>query len=148
MKNNGTFDFGPCYNPLTKNGLPILGAWEKPAEVYISEKSDRQSATPLNSYVPLSGNVKVNGISVDKIHDINFHFGFREDLPALIFQEDMDVCVILAFLEKVLCFPECKLIPSSSNTLFKKEWNTDWLSVTDVGRTLYTCNQYLNACIK
>ncbi|MBN8520339.1 MAG: hypothetical protein J0L77_00380 [Alphaproteobacteria bacterium] len=144
---DSTFDFGPCYNPITKNGLPVLGAWEKPAETYIAEKSGRQSLTPLNSYVPLSGIVKVNGISLDNTHDINFHFGFREDIPSLISQQDIDVCVILVFIEKLSDFPDCKLIQTHEYNLYRKEWPIRWLGYTDLGKTLYTCQQYLDALV-
>jgi len=118
--------------------------WQKPSDKETSCISTKTFSAPLLSYKPESGAVVLRGLSIGKDHDILFHCGFRDDVPALLFKEDFDVLSILVFLKNQKNFPSCQLIFTENNDWCKIKWSSSWLSETILGKTLYTCEQYLN----
>jgi|GEM_PF-6945272 len=144
MKYDATFDFGPCYNVFTKDYLPVLGMWQEPSDKERLSVSSATTGEPLPCYMPESGAVILRGLSLGKDHDILFHCGFRDDVPALLFQEDFDVLSILVFLNNQNDFPLCRLVSTEDQDWHRVEWSLAWLSETILGKTLYACTQYLN----
>lgn len=142
---DSTLEFGPCYNPLLQNGLPVLGSWMN-APILSCMAPSSISEAPLKSFVPLSGPVILKSIWISKDHDIQFDCGIRNDLPALLLKEDFDVAVILVFLEKIDAIPHFGL-SAETRGIFRKVWNSPWLEFTDIGKTFYACHQFLNALV-
>lgn len=139
-----TFDFGPCYNALTEKSIPVLGMWQQPSDNIISSLSINNTTAPLPAHRPESGAVILKGVSLGTDHDILFHCGVRDDVPALFFQEDFDILITLVFVTGQRDFPTCSLLPSNNANYYKIEWGPAWLSETILGKSLYTCEQYLD----
>ena len=139
MKENRNLGYGPVYNPLNSNGLPILGAWEQAREQPIE---DRLSATPEQyvSYIPFEGPVILNSIWIDEHNAIKYDCGFKKGFSALLFNEDFEIAERLIFDESI--FPAFYFDSDSG-----KVFNPPWLKDADFGCTLFACNYFINELV-
>ncbi len=139
MNSLGSLEYGPIYNPLNNNGLPLLGAWEQAIEEPIE---DPLSTTPEQyvSYIPFEGPVILNSIWIDERSAIRYDCGFKKGFSALLFDEDFKIAERLIFDESI--FPEFYF-----NSNIEKIFNPAWLEDTDFGRTLYACHHFINQLI-
>lgn len=146
LKRN-SFEVGPCYTPLLSNGLPVLGAWE--VAPVLPTNIDLLSTSPeqRKSYIPLPGPVILRSIKVDEKGRIKPEFGYRDDLPALIVEEDVNVVSILSFLDDDFIFPSFSLRQTEYQNVYSKKFSPEWVYSTDYGRTMYACHQFMQAMV-
>lgn len=150
---------GPRYNPVSKNGLPVLGQWESasrdPAEV------ERQFITE-GAFVPESGIIRFEGLSAEQNGSIRFKVKVSSEKPALILQEDIDVLMVLAFGREggnnEAIWPSLGLEPmdklhkdfgekfdTKTGLLKEKVFEPHWLGYTNLGKTLFYTDYLIGA---
>jgi|GEM_PF-4499725 len=124
---NNTISYGPFYNPLSINALPIVGEFSP------LFRGGNQDGKPIRG-----GKGLFTGLTANDKGDINF--SFTQTPHALIFDEDIDVLLVLAFSEKTMLLPSID-VPNGKNfdtiVLRKKITSPSWLLTTELGRTLY-----------
>lgn len=133
-------EYGPIYNPLNSNGLPLLGAWEKARPEPII---DDLSPTPkqFESYIPFEGPVILNSVWIDNDNKINYSCGFKDAFSALLFNDDFEIAERLIFQDNIV-YPEFYFDFHGG-----KVFNPSWLGETDFGRTLYACQYFINQLV-
>ena len=124
-----TFEYGPFYNRLGKNGLPIMGLYEG------INYSDPSKSGTLGA-----GRGFFNGL--EAVQNAGINFKFKDTDVALITEEDIEVVLALGFASSTFQWPSID-VPSANSSLGLSEFRekiTDpsWLLQTDFGRTLYT----------
>lgn len=145
-----TFFAGPSYNPISDNGLPVLGVWEPPSK---NENQVEEQTLDQGSYVPESGVVKLKGVMCNRNGTLSFDFIKASDSPALLVSEDFEIAMALAYGN-----PDKPITPSLSleapsengfndeyDVFLHKLWGPKWLGYTDFGRTLYITDQLIGA---
>jgi hypothetical protein len=132
-------DYGPVYNPLNSNGLPVLGAWEQAKSI---PETNNLSPNPnqYTSFIPFEGPVILNSVRVDEHNEIRYDCGFKEGFSALLFNDDFEIAERLIFEDSI--FPEFYFDSKES-----KFFNPSWLKDTDFGRTLYACHYFINELV-
>lgn len=122
-----TINYGPFYNPLSTNTLPVVGEL---LPMFHGGKHDGDLIQ--------SGKGFFNGLTANNRGEINF--SFTETPNALIFDEDIDALLVLAFSEKIMLWPSID-VPEGKNfktvAIRKKITEPAWLLNTELGRTLY-----------
>lgn len=143
-----TLFMGPRYNPISENGLPVLGVWEPPsANTEITERH----MVDTGAYVPEAGVVKFKGVMGNPDGTLTFDLIKASDSPAFLVPEDFEVALVMAFGDpEGMLHPYLSLEDPSRHgfddkyNVFKfKEWNPHWLGYTDLGRTLYYTDQLI-----
>ncbi|MEM6812586.1 MAG: hypothetical protein AAF549_09000 [Pseudomonadota bacterium] len=137
---------GPRYNPISDNGLPVLGVYET--------AGNQDSQTDQTSYVPPPGIVKIDGVFGNPDGTITFDWRTDSVSPSLILPQDITVALVLAFgdtespLEPFLSIESSERhgLSKDQYDCFKyKVWNPSWLGRTELGKTLYMADQLIGA---
>jgi len=143
-----TRDSGPRYNLLDERGLPILGVLMKPSS---NDDEEEKQRVTTGSYVPQPGLIRLNSIHANSDGFI-YSGHYSENFPAMITQEDMQVCEMLVFgdPEKGPLFPSLSLETQNNDEYGKGEkgsgyneafaykiFSPQWVAYTDFGRTLW-----------
>lgn len=145
-----TLTEGPRYNPRASNGMPVLGVLEAPS---VNESAIQKERQKTGSYVPMSGVVKFNGVSIGRKGEIIWSTTSDRYKPALLVEEDFDVALVLAFGSSADAVNPLLSLEDPNrhgiddqNGIFKfKWWSPVWLHHTDLGRTLYMADQLIAA---
>lgn len=123
-----TVDYGPSYNMLGHNGLPVAGAYTG----YFQGGPYHGHEIPAGAGILEAVKGADNG---------ELEFKFSETPYALILPEDIDVLMVLSFCYDRHVFPAID-VPSaktfSARHLREKYTTPPWLIYTELGRTLYT----------
>ncbi len=143
-----TFMMGPTYNPISKNGLPVLGVWRQPENI-------EEHGIDKRAYVPSTGISSFQGLEAKQDGNIDFICVSNEELPSLLMPEDFEVCVALVFgypereeprwpslsLEKGNHFG----IEDNKEVISFKIWDPEWLGYTSLGRTMYITDNLIGS---
>jgi|GEM_PF-6579172 len=139
--NRSTIRFGPVYNQMDAQGLPVLGALLDAAST-IEERLEAEAN--FGAFTPTPGARIFLGLQADAMGDIAFKFAHSDEKPGLILQQDVDVVMALAFGDEQPIWPQFSLedakdeIDDPYDIFSIKQWNPAWLAHTYLGHTLYT----------
>lgn len=133
---NNTYKNGPFYNAVGANKLPI---WGQPDRVFMGSDHDRADQRIPRGWHSLAG------VTTDAAKNISFIFNRSVFKPAMIFQEDVDVMLALAFGEEQFQWPSLDLSRTGENlhpypNMQIKTFEPNWLTITDFGKTFYICD--------
>lgn len=131
-----TYKYGPFYNAIGKNNLPV---WGEPDRIFQGSDHGR-----VDQRIP-AGWRTLSGVTTDENRNIKMIFNRSVFKPALIFQEDVDVALALAFGEDEFQWPDLGLYLTGYGqhpfpNMEIKGFGPDWLTVTDFGKTFYICD--------
>lgn len=136
-----TQDTGPRYNPISDEGLPILGVWERASHTTINPTESK------TAYVPPAGIQSLDAIRTDNQGTIHFETTQDEHLPAKLLPEDFKVIMALIFGDPekphfpIFDLPFADLYPSrAENRLHIKRFDPAWLCHTALGKSLYAAD--------
>lgn len=122
-----TFDYGPSYNALAKNGLPVVG------EMWPTFQGGERDGNLIGAGPGILEDI--TGLETGEVE-----FNFLSSPNALIFKEDLDVLSVLSFGYDRHIFPSID-VPSARSlqidTIREKITKLPWLIHTELGRTLY-----------
>lgn len=126
-----TQQYGPRYNKLDSKGFLVPASFDP------------------NS-IPKEGDTYFRGVRATKKGEIDFFFEQRPGVPSMIFSQDIDVALIVAF------HPSRPLLPSLSLegldedfpdrpkwNFIQKEWRPRWIGHTMIGETLYAADYWI-----
>lgn len=127
-------NFGPFYNEVDDNGLPIIGAYD--AVNY----GDSEGNGLLKS-----GRGFFKGLTATQNGGINFQF--EPANTEFVTDEDIDVILALSFAQEDLQWPSIDLSFASClhTILQEKKTNPSWVLHTDFGKTLYVTDKLSGA---
>lgn len=136
-----SLDYGPVYNPLNQNGLPVLGAWNKAG---VPKRADALSVEPeqFSSFIPAEGPIILRSVWLDERNEIRYNVATKSGFSALLFDEEFGIAEHLIFAGPEPIFPHFYF-----NEHGKKVFDPEWLSEKDMGRTLYACHHFINTLV-
>ncbi len=127
-----TFNYGPSYNAIGKNALPIAG------ELWSAFHGGENDASIINP-----GYGFIEQVIGDASGDVKFKF--KKSPNALVFDDDLDILLVLSFCYKNHVFPSID-VPSADSlnlgSIREKKTEPQWLINTDLGRTLYATDVF------
>ena len=150
-----TLYYGPTYNRLASNGLPILGGWETPPQK--TSEIDEFGRRPGKNtrFTPPAGMMFTNMV----IAKPGF-FGCQcahtqPEVGASISISDIEIIDVLALSDPdQTIWPRFSLTLANQetkscfpNNVYKKCWEPVWLGKTEIGQTLYACHMFVDALI-
>jgi hypothetical protein len=128
-----TLRFGPYYNAIAQNGLPVLGEY---VEQYV-DATHPNHLRPLNSKI-----THFIGLIGTPNGGIDFDFGAKDGKPVTITEEDIDVSLVLAFaydkpLDVTIDMASRSHLSFFSTDIQEKVFEPVWLAETDIGKTSF-----------
>lgn len=127
--------FGPRYNKFGANGYLVPTSFDP------------------NS-VPKEGDTYFRGLYAKKNGEIDFFFEQRPGVPPMIFSQDIDVALILAFHPSKPELPSLSLEGLDDSFLDRKPWifrqkawKPEWIGHTMFGETLYAADYWMGELI-
>lgn len=124
-----TWRFGPFYNPVAENGLPVLGLIQ-----------DEHFGTPgmRDGDRIEPGIVGFKGLTANKKGELKLHFTQSAFGPALLLPEDVDTALALAFGEEEFQWPSIDIqVKNGMEEAQLKKIDPPWLIETPIGPTFY-----------
>lgn len=144
---NRTEEFGATYNPVSKNGLPVLGSWVNA----FPESSFNGTGLRLDNepqFIPSEGAAIINCVFAEPTGEVAFDAKMSGYFPAFIFTEDLFCANITMLLNDKPQWPSFKMFqPFEEDLHLEKVWYPEWFAYTEMGRTLYTCYQFIEALV-
>lgn len=144
---------GPLYNALNEYGFPAMGCLYNASTSLEQIAADRSQ---YGAYVPLPGVLALTGLHTTKDGTIEFDCIQSHTQPAMLVQEDFDVCLSLIFgkaakpIMPSLGLEPLRITPIKdelASGISKKVWDPAWLGHTDFGKTLMIADYYIGTVV-